>query len=328
MASPDGSWENSPERGTSHPDEESLQDSVTQWDSTSQVSCSSRRSSGTSQSSRTRRMSRFSQSRRSSRTVCSAAAQAKQKAKITAVWVRLVSEKRLAELRVQRAQAEAAIANKTKEAELRAVLEASLAEDEDEDDDEDKSSNDRRLKQHYSFPNVRRIEVEDGAGAYQVYYGLDKSDLKVVDNPSSSSQDERPHREEARRHPQEPRALQLGDGHGEARPKVLGGIADVPREKLGADQDQPSGGEHTSGTRAPQGPTDDNLEVHWASESEAIGGGYHPNASGGQDDRAGAPQTSEPGASGTSYAPGPRRRLTPCDPPASWLHCVSFLAVS
>ena len=187
-----------------------------------------------------------------------------------------------------------AIANETKEAELRAVLEASLAEDEDEDDNEDKSSHDRRLKQHYSFPNVRRIEVEDGAGAYQVYCGLDKSDFKAVDNPASSSQDDPPHGVEARRHPQEPRALQLGDGHGGARPKVLGGIADVPRENLGADQDQPSGGEHIAGTRAPQEPTDDNLEVHWASESEAIGGGHHPNASGGQDDRAGAPRPASP----------------------------------
>ena len=134
--------------------------------------------------------------------------------------------------------------------------------------------------------------MEHGTGAYQVYCGLDKRDFKVVDNPASSTQDEPPHGVQARRDPQEPRALQLGDGHGGARPKVLGGRADIPQEHLGADQDQPSGGEHTAGTRAPQGPTDDSLEVHRASESQAIGGGHHPNASGGQDNRAGGPQTS------------------------------------
>ena len=65
--------------------------------------------------------------------------------------------------------------------------------------------------------------MEDGTGAYQVYCGLDKRDFKVVDNPASSTQDEPPHGVEARRDPQEPRALQLGDGHGGARPKILGG---------------------------------------------------------------------------------------------------------
>ena len=93
--------------------------------------------------------------------------------------------------------------------------------------------------------------MEDGTGAYQVYCGLDKRDFKVVDNPASSTQDKPPHGVETRRDPQEPQALQLGDGHGGVRPKVLGGRADIPQEHLGADQDQPSGGEHTAGTRAP-----------------------------------------------------------------------------
>ena len=107
-------------------------------------------------------------------------------------------------------QAEVVIANKTKEAELRAILEASLAkegaleEKEGDDDHDEESSLDRHLKQHYSFPNVGRIEVEDGVGVYQVLCGLDKSDFKVVDNPASSTQDEPPHEVEACRDPQEP----------------------------------------------------------------------------------------------------------------------------
>ena len=119
MASPDGSWENSPERGTSHPDEESLQDSVTQWDSTSQVSRSSRWTSGTSWRSRISRTSRSTSQvapvkpsvqqqplRWSRRRRCTST--------LAAVQVRLESKKWLAELRIQRVQAEVAIINETK----------------------------------------------------------------------------------------------------------------------------------------------------------------------------------------------------------------------
>ena len=90
-----------------------------------------------------------------------------------------------------------------------------------------------------------------------------------------------------RRDPQEPRALRPEDGHRGARPKALGGRADVPRENLGADQGQTSGGEHAASARVQD--ADDSPEVHQASESEATGEGRHPSVPGSQDDKSRSP---------------------------------------
>ena len=269
-----------------------MQDSVTQWDSACQVSRSSRRSSGTSRSSRMRRSSRSSQSSRAAR---SATARAEQKAKIAAVRVQLESEQHLAEIRVQKTQAEVALANETKKAELRAVLEASLAKDgaleeENEEEDEDKdehehdSSHDQCLKQHYAF--LWKITVADEAGAYQVHCGLDEGSFKVIDNPASSSQSTSPPEGGVHEESSKPSVPQARDNHGGARPKVFGGGADAPRENPGAEREEG----RTAGPQAPQGPP----EASQASEPEATEGARHPSAPGERDDTGRVPQVSEP----------------------------------
>ena len=225
--------------------------------------------------------------------------------------VQLESEQHLAELRVQKAQAEVTLANETQKAELRPVLEASLAkdgaleeeeeeeEDEDEDDDEHESSHDQRLKQHYAFPNVGKITVADGAGAYQVLCGLDKGNFKVIDNPASSSQSTSPQREERTKSPANP-----------VSPRQ-----ETTTEELGR---RSSGVEQTPLDRTPEpseidprrrdvrqvlkGPP----EASRASEAEATGGACHPSAPGEQDNTGRVPQTSEPEAPGGAHAASPQ----------------------
>ena len=286
-------------------------------DSVSQVSRSSRRSSGTSRSSRTSRTSRSSQSSRAAR---SATVRAEQKAKIAAVWVQLESEQHLAELRVQKAQADVTRANETKKAELRAVLETSLAKDgalepgeeecgEGDDEHEHESSHDQRLKRHYVFPDVGEIAVTDGAGAYQVHCGLGEGNFKVIDKPASSSQSTSSPEEGAQGESSGLGVPQERD-HRAARPKVLRGEADAPPEST---RSEPEEG-RTTGSRTSQGPP------------EATSRARHPISPGGQDDTREAPQVSESEALGrarTSSVRAPREsqyqetplRAPPLEPP-------------
>ena len=213
--------------------------------------------------------------------------------------MQLESEQHLAELRVQKAQAEVALANETKKAELRAVLEASLVKDgaleenEDEDEHEHDSSHDQRLKQHYAFPNVGKITVADEAGAYQVHCGLDEGSFKVINNPASSSQSMSPPEGGAHEESSEPSVPQARDDHGGAKPKVFGGGADAPREDPGAEREEG----RTAGPQAPQGPP----EASRASEPEATGGARHPSAPE-RDDTGRVPQVSEPEPPGGARA--------------------------
>ena len=293
MSSPDQSRESSPGPGDGHPDAERLEESVTQWDSASQASRSSRRSSGTSRSSQMSRTSRSSQSNRAAR---SATVRAEQKAKIATVRVQLESEQHLAKLRVQKAQAEITLANETKKAELRAVLEASLAKDgalepedeergEGDDEREHDSSHDQRLKRHYTFPDVGEIAVTDGAGAYQVHCGLGEGNFKVIDKPASPSQSTSSPGEEAHEESSGLNVPQERD-HGGARPKVFQGGADAPRESTESEPEE----ERTTDPQTSQGP------------SEATRRVCHPSPPGGRDDAREAPQDSEPEVPGGARA--------------------------
>ena len=233
MASTPGPRESSPER-----EADRLQDAVSPWDSTTQVSrCSSR----------------TSQSSRSSRSVRSAAERAEQKAKIAAMQVQLESEERLADLRAR--QVEVAMANETRIAKARADLEASIARDEaldevkakSEDEEEEESPHERRLRQHYTFPDMGGVTVEDGPNACQVRCGLDTSDFKVTNKRAPSTRNGFPLEVGASKEPQGPEAPQPTGDWGGARPKVQGGV-ETSRSRS-TNQERAPGEEHTADAR-------------------------------------------------------------------------------
>ena len=210
-------------------------------------------------------------------------------------------------------QAEVTLANATKKAELRAVLEASLAKKgaletgrekrgKGDDEHEHDSSHDQRLKQYYTFPDVGEIAVTDGAGAYQVHCGLGKGNFKVIDKPASPSQSTSSPGGEA---PEESSSVPQEGDHGGARPKVFQVGADAPRESAESELEE----ERTVDPQAPQGP------------SEATRRMCHPGPQGGRDDAREAPQDSEPevpGGARTASAQAPResqyQETPPCAP--------------
>ena len=202
-----------PEPRESSPEKEAdrLQDAVNPWDSTSQVS---------------RRSSRTSRSSRSSRSIRSATERAEQKAKFAAMQVQLESEERLADLRAR--QVEVAMVNETRRAKARADLEASITRDEvkaeSEDEEEEESPHERRLRQHYTFPDMGGVTVEDGANVCQVRCGLDTSDFKVTDERAPSTRNGFPLEKGASKEPQGPEVPQPTGDWGGARPKVRGDV--------------------------------------------------------------------------------------------------------
>ena len=248
MASPPETQESSPEK-----EADRLQDAVSPWDSTSQVS---------------RRSSRTSRSSRSSRSVRSATERAEHRAQIAALQVQLESEQRLADLRAR--QVEVALANETKVAKARADLEVSIARDEafeedeaeSEDEEEEESSHERRLKRHYAFPDMGGVTVEDGAKACQVRCGLDTSNFKVINERAPSTRKGFPLGEEASKEPQGPEAPRPTGDWGGARPKARGDV-EAPTDPS-ADQEGPPGGGRTPDatekprrtTREPREPTE------------------------------------------------------------------------
>ena len=171
-------WRAPPPPQESSPEKEAdqLQDTVSQWDSTSQVS--------------SQRSSRTGRSSRSSRSVRSVRERAEQKAQIAAKQARLDAKRRLASLRAQ--QRDEAMAEETEIAEAKIDLEESIALDkameyaEIDDEYEEESSRERRLKQHYALPNLGKVAVEDGAKACQVLCGTDN--FKVIDGNAPSTE--------------------------------------------------------------------------------------------------------------------------------------------
>ena len=173
MASPPAPQESSPGK-----EADQLQDTVSQWDSTSQVS--------------SRRSSRTGRSSRSSRSIRSVRERAEQKAQIAAKQARLEAKRRLASLKAQ--QREEVITEETEIAEAKIDLEKSIALDkamedakvDSEYEEEEESSHERRLKQHYALPNFGEVAVEDGAKACQVLCGT--SNFKVTDENAPSTE--------------------------------------------------------------------------------------------------------------------------------------------
>ena len=270
MASPP-----SPQESSHGKEADQLQDTVSQWDSTSQVS--------------SRRSSRTGRSSRSSRSIRSVRERAEHKAQIAAKQARLEAKRRLASLKAQ--QREDAIAEETEIAEARIDLEKSIALDkamedagvDSEYEEQEESSHERRLKQHYAFPNLGEVAVEDGAKACQVLCGLGTSSFKVIDE-SAPSTENGPFPEERASEGRE--APWPTDGRGEGRPKVPGDAGGTAA--AGASRGEALWREPMSTAQASREPPEDHTgtqEAHEAgttrgSEVEARG----DDANGGLDD--------------------------------------------
>ena len=261
------------ERSSEHEDGE---DQVTQWDSASQASRGSRTS------------------RLSSRSNRSTQSKAERKAQIAILQVQREAEQRRAEveaeqaaLEAQRKQQKLALGAKLKQIDIQEKLDAALAEDkaleEEEEGEGDVSTVSRRMKEHYTSPELEEVRTKDRADSYVVHHGLRRSNFNSIDNTALSVRDDLPLGKggirEAQETAQEPSAGSTQvppplepTGHGGARPKVFGGEHDlraqVRIEDLGKEPSQGSpaqaswqqdvesktpGGGHVSSARVHQG---------------------------------------------------------------------------
>ena len=193
---------------------------------------------------------------------------AEHKAQIAAKQARLEAKKRLASLKAQ--QREDAIAEETEIAEAKIDLEKSIALDktmedaevESEYEEEEESSHERRLKQHYAFPNLGEVAVEDGAKACQVLCGLGTSSFKVIDESAPSTKNG-PFPEERASEGRE--APWPTGGWGGGRPKVPGDAGSAAA--AGASRGEALWREPMSTAQASREPPEDHTGTQEAHEA-------------------------------------------------------------